>query len=221
VAGSLTRLKGNWRYAAENGIDEGHVRYLHRRGLYTFLREIPAWTQMHMAPSDDGDWLTRTVDEVVWSDDYRRVGRWPAPPPRWKSRGRGATDIGIRLPCWLRIRQRGWTSFEMYVPSDANHYLSGLLIAGQARGLDVARFHAKYQLWYRWAYHGLFHDADQRIIEQMQIPPERLYRPDASITAWRRLCEQEARGEPLPLARPAAAPVAGSSAPVVSGRARG
>jgi phenylpropionate dioxygenase-like ring-hydroxylating dioxygenase large terminal subunit len=205
VEGILSRQRGNWRYAAENGIDEGHVRYLHRGSAWTFFREIPAWTRMHMGPSDDGEWLTRIVDEVTWSDNYARVGRWPRLRP-WQSRARGALEIGIRLPCWLRVRQRGWTSFEIYVPSDTNHYLSGLLATTHARGLEAVRFRAKYRLWLRWAFHGLFHDQDQWVIEQMQIPPERLYRPDASITAWRRLCEEQARGAPLPT--PAAAPPA-------------
>ncbi len=197
VEGVLSRQRGNWRYAAENGIDEGHVRYLHRWSAWTFFRDIPAWTHMHMGQSEDGAWLTRVVDEVIWSDDYPRIGRWPR-VQRWQSRSRGALEIGIRLPCWLRVRQRGWTSFEIYVPSEPDHYFSGLLATTQARGLAAVRFRAKYRLWFQWMFHGLFHNQDQRIIEQMQIPPERLYRPDASITAWRRLCEEQARGAPLP-----------------------
>jgi hypothetical protein len=31
----------------------------------------------------------------------------------------------------------------------------------------------------------------------MDAPPERLYRPDVSITEWRRLVEETARGEPI------------------------
>src|SRR5205823_4474330 len=98
VEGIISRQKGNWRYAAENGIDEGHVRYLHRRGLWVFFREIPAWTTMRMGPSEDGAWLTRIVDDVVWSDEYPNIGRWPPPVKPWESRARGATEVGIRLP---------------------------------------------------------------------------------------------------------------------------
>ena len=76
-----------------------------------------------------------------------------------------------------------------------------MLATTRARGLEAAQFRAKYRLWFRWAFHGLFHNADQWIIEQMQIPPERLYRPDASITAWRRLCEEDPRGTPVPVPR--------------------
>ena len=218
VEGVISRQKGNWRYAAENGIDEGHVRYLHRRGFYTFFREIPAWTTLRMGPSADGEWLTRIVENVVWSDEYPELGRWPRSVPFWESRARGALEIGIRLPCWLRIQQHGWTSFEMYVPSDANHYLSGLLLCGQAQGLAAARFHAKYFLWYRWAYHGLFHNADQWIIEQMEIPrsgcsaPTPRSRPGASSATT---TAAASRSQPR---RPRAAGAASQSAWAVPSR---
>src|SRR5919199_1809456 len=126
------------------------------------------------------------------------VGDQPAPPveadiPRELLRPDAVVEGII-------TRQRGWTSFELYVPSDANHYLSGLLVVSWAKGLSATLNRAKYRLWYRWAYHALFHSQDQRIIERMAIPPEQLYRPDASITAWRRLCQEQARGAPLPAA---------------------
>jgi hypothetical protein len=34
------------------------------------------------------------------------------------------------------------------------------------------------------------------MIQLMDIPPERLYRPDVSITAWRKWCQDRARGAP-------------------------
>jgi hypothetical protein len=49
-------------------------------------------------------------------------------------------------------------------------------------------------IWRRWAYMGQFNAQDQWMIESMSIPPERLYRPDASITAWRKLVEDVSRG---------------------------
>ena len=43
-----------------------------------------------------------------------------------------------------------------------------------------------------------FNNQDARMVELMpETAPERLFRPDASITAWRRLCEH-ARGEEPP-----------------------
>ncbi len=189
--------KGNWRYAAENGIDEGHAKALHRRhALWTFTREMPAWTQIHMAPSDDGQWLVRTGDRVEFADDYPGLGHWPPKPRFWQRRGRGAVRVGIKMPCWLLVEQRGWTGFEVYVPWDENHYLSILLAAHWSTGWDARLFRAKYWAWFRWLYHGQFNNQDQWIIEQMEIPPERLYRPDVSITAWRKLCDEDTRGEP-------------------------
>ncbi|MEA2623124.1 MAG: hypothetical protein QOH61_2034, partial [Chloroflexota bacterium] len=35
VVGRITRRPGNWRFGAENGFDEGHAKWLHRRSLWT------------------------------------------------------------------------------------------------------------------------------------------------------------------------------------------
>jgi hypothetical protein len=55
------------------------------------------------------------------------------------------------------------------------------------------RFRLYYWLWVRWIFHGLFNDEDRLMVDVMDAPPERLYRPDVSITEWRRLCEDLAR----------------------------
>ena len=39
------------------------------------------------------------------------------------------------------------------------------------------------------------------MVDVMDAPPERLYRPDVSLTEWRRLCEQETRGLPVTTTR--------------------
>jgi phenylpropionate dioxygenase-like ring-hydroxylating dioxygenase large terminal subunit len=212
--------RGNWRYAAENGIDEGHAKYLHRTAWWAFSREMPAWTAIHMAPDgEQGEWLTRMGDRVEFADDYPELGHWPPRPRPWQKRGRGAVRVGIRMPCWLLVEQRGWTGFEVYVPVDENHYLSHLLAVQWTTGPSALLFRAKYRAWFRWLYHGQFNRQDQWIIEQMQIPPERLYRPDVSITAWRKLCQEQTRGEPQTREhlRPQAAPTGGPT-PALSGR---
>jgi hypothetical protein len=43
----------------------------------------------------------------------------------------------------------------------------------------------------------MFNDEDRLMVDVMDAPPERLYRPDVSITEWRRLVEETARGEPI------------------------
>ena len=51
-----------------------------------------------------------------------------------------------------------------------------------------------------WSYLRLFHRImlnrweDGFIVEAMDCPPERLFRPDSAIVAWRRWCELHARG---------------------------
>jgi hypothetical protein len=82
------------------------------------------------------------------------------------------------------------------VPWDETHYLSIMFLAKWAKGLEAWWFRAWYWLYRRWAYHGQFNGQDQWMIEAMQIPPERLYRPDVSITSWRKYCEEHARRAP-------------------------
>jgi hypothetical protein len=69
-----------------------------------------------------------------------------------------------------------------------------MFLTKQTTGVGALAFRFIFWLWRRWAYMGQFNAQDQWMIESMQIPPERLYRPDSSITAWRRLVEDEARG---------------------------
>ena len=56
-----------------------------------------------------------------------------------------------------------------------------------------------YRLWVRWVFHGMFNDEDRLMVDVMDAPPERLYRPDIAITEWRKLCESETRGTPQEL----------------------
>lgn len=194
VVGVIQRRRGNWRYAAENGVDEGHAKYLHRRTPWTFFREVPAWNVIHLGPSDDGEWQLRIPDDTHSADTYARVGRWPQKRHFWESRSRGPLDVGARLPGWVRVRRQNWSAYEAYVPSDESHYISVLFLAKRAAGPDAWLFRAWYWIWRRWAYHWRFNAQDQRMVESMRTPPERLYRPDVSITAWRKMCQTQARG---------------------------
>jgi phenylpropionate dioxygenase-like ring-hydroxylating dioxygenase large terminal subunit len=196
VEGRIQLRPGNWRYAAENGIDEGHARYLHRSAIWTFFRRLPAWTKsVRLTPSDDSKWMWRVRGEAIFEDDFPRIGRWP---PRERRRYRSAKSVyhqlGIRLPATLMNGQQGWTDYEIWVPVDADHHLAVLLAITHRRGLPALRFRLWYWLWARWFFHGQFNGQDQWMIGHMDSPPERLYRPDASITAWRKFCHEHARG---------------------------
>ncbi len=188
LAGRITERAGNWRYAAENGFDEGHAKYLHRNSAWTFFRKLPAYNRASVAPSPDGQWITRIPSNVAMVADYPVVGQWPR-NKWWKRGGRGPTT-SIRLPGLLRVDYGEWAHYEWYVPTEAGRHRYVQVAARQVGGLDGARFSLEYRLYTRWVFHGLFNDQDAAMVETMQIPPERLYRPDVSIIAWRKLCEQ-------------------------------
>jgi hypothetical protein len=84
------------------------------------------------------------------------------------------------------------------VPTDAHHhrYLQFLVVHGGRR--TALAHHLRYWLRERWIFHVQFNGQDAWMVELMpESGPERLYRPDASITGWRKLGEQ-ARGSEQP-----------------------
>src|SRR5262249_18309393 len=101
IVGRISTRKGNWRYAAENGFDEAHAKYLHRYGsLWTMFRHVPAWAKRIGGPQidDAGVWLSRPPNSIGMEAEYPGLGPWP-PAHWWKSRKRGQGNrIAIRLP---------------------------------------------------------------------------------------------------------------------------
>jgi phenylpropionate dioxygenase-like ring-hydroxylating dioxygenase large terminal subunit len=214
VVGRLTERKGSWRYAAENGFDEGHAKYLHRYGaLQTLLRALPVWSMKKGGPVMDGPWLARPPDYEGYQGEFPGLGAFPRKIPWWKrvpqrrsgspggttERQPGSVPRGtsVRLPGFLCSNPGSRTGlhFEWYVPTDAHHhrYLQFLVVHGGLR--QAVAHHLRYWLRERWVFHVQFNGQDAWMVELMpESGPERLYRPDASITGWRRLCEH-ARGE--------------------------
>lgn len=196
IVGRITERRGNWRYAAENGFDEAHGKYLHRYGnLWTLFRQIPAWSRRKGGPilDENGMWLSRAPDEVGMQGYYPSLGPWPK-QSWWKRKGAGGGKLSIRLPGLLRSQYKMHAHYEWYVPLDGhNHrYLQFLVARGQ--GAKALSFRIKYWLYRRWLFHGQFNSQDGWMVRLMpETVPERLFRPDSSITAWRRLCER-ARG---------------------------
>jgi phenylpropionate dioxygenase-like ring-hydroxylating dioxygenase large terminal subunit len=194
VVGRLTTRPGNWRFGAENGFDEGHAKFLHRRSLWTLRRQMPTWTRHHIEPTGEG-WITRVPDEVHHDTRFPGLGTWPPHRP-WRTKGRGKATVSIRMPCFLRVAYAHWQHYEWWVPIDAAHHLYLQLVSKRAGLLERLRFRLYYRLWVRWVFHGLFNDEDALMVDVMDAPPERLYRPDIAITEWRKLCETTARGAP-------------------------
>ncbi|MGH2406844.1 MAG: aromatic ring-hydroxylating dioxygenase subunit alpha [Candidatus Limnocylindrales bacterium] len=194
VVGRITARSGNWRFGAENGFDEGHAKFLHRRSLWTLRRQMPTWVRHHIEPTGEG-WITRVADEVHYDTEFPGLGTWP-PHRSWRTKGRGKATVSIRLPCLLRVAYAPWQHYEWWVPIDEGHHIYIQLVSKRARALERLRFRLYYRLWVRWVFHGLFNDEDRLMVDVMDAPPERLYRPDVAITEWRKLCEAQERGLP-------------------------
>jgi hypothetical protein len=102
-----------------------------------------------------------------------------------------------RLPCIMR---NGWVGtnilkFAWYVPVGAKRYRYLQLYAIKAPTLAAKAWaHVYFWSYARWAELVQFNNQDTAMVARMpETPPDRFYRPDASITAWRRFCER-ARG---------------------------
>lgn len=225
IGGRIDIRRGNWRFAAENGFDEGHAKYLHRVSLWRLFKAMPTWNKTHI--EECGRWIFRVQDEVHWDAEFPGLGRWTNKrwwkinPPENKDFKLGNTGAAkkadpvisglgypgfasIGLPGVLRIAYPQFIHYEFYVPIDAeSHRYVGLMIQYKT-GMRGWWYRLRYLAGIRWLFHGNFSNLDAWMVESTNAPPERLYRPDISLIAWRRLCE---RGD----GRTAANQAAGSS----------
>jgi nitrite reductase/ring-hydroxylating ferredoxin subunit len=195
VCGRITVQRGNWRYAAENSFDAGHANYLHRYGaVHSFFRKMPAWSHPTVT-ADEGGWLTVQRHALGLEAEYPGLGKYP--PPRFWRRIRTKNRLSIRLPGIVRLKYEGYKhySYLWLEPVDKSHYRLLQFYVTRARGLEALRFRLDYELYIKPFHHIQFNNQDTRIVALLpETAPERLYRPDVTITAWRKLCEH-ARGE--------------------------
>lgn len=207
VLGGRTDIRaGNWRFAAENGFDEGHAKYLHNTALWRLFKVMPTWNMTRIVQRDE--WLIRVQDEVHWDAEFPGVGRFTN--RRWWKRmplpDRPGTSakanpviagldlpgfVSIRLPGILRVAYPTFIHYEWYVPVDADRVRYVQIMVRFETGLAALAFKAKYLAAIRWLFHGQFTAQDAWMVDVMDAPPERLYRPDLSLTAWRRHIEQQ------------------------------
>lgn len=211
MGGRIDPRSGNWRFACENGFDEGHAKYLHRTALWRLFKPMPTWNITRIVPK--GRWIFRVQDEVYWEADFPGVGRWTnkrwwkAQPPKetFNIGNTGKPDkvnptieaqefpgfASLSMPGVLRIAYPNFIHYEFYVPVDQdNHRYVGVMV-NFTEGWDTLRFYAKYLGAIRWLFHGQFSGQDAWMVDITDAPPEKLYRPDISLTAWRNLSEQE------------------------------
>jgi nitrite reductase/ring-hydroxylating ferredoxin subunit len=205
VLGGRNEIRdGNWRFAAENGFDEGHAKYLHNTALWRLFKVMPTWNRTRIVERDG--WLIRVQDEVHWEAEFPGVGRFsnkrwwkrmPLPDRPGKNGDANpviaALDlpgfVSIRLPGILRVAYPQFIHYEWYVPVDADHVRYVQLMVRFESGWKAAAFKAKYLTAIRWLFHGQFTAQDAWMVDVMDSPPERLYRPDLSLTAWRKHIE--------------------------------
>lgn len=188
LVGRITDRPGDWRHAAENGFDEGHAKYLHRNAWMMFFLLMPGFSRVNVEPDDEAPWVTRKVQQVEFESDYPVVGKWPR-GRFWKRKRRGAR-VSIRMPGLLRVAYPTIIHFEWYVPTEAGRHRYLQFLVNRQGGWHGVAFRLWYWLWFRWFFHVQFNNQDASMVELMRTPPERLYRPDISLIAWRHLCEE-------------------------------
>jgi phenylpropionate dioxygenase-like ring-hydroxylating dioxygenase large terminal subunit len=188
IEGRITTRKGDWRYAAENGFDEGHVKYLHRDAWLVTFTHIPSYVRVDVRPDDANDpWITRNVSDVHFEANYPGLGVWPK-KRAWQRKKRGVR-VSIRMPGFLRVHYGSWIHFETYVPTVAGEHRYLQIAMTNARGMRAVAFRAFYLGYLSWIFHKQFNDQDAAMVELMTTPPEQLYGPDISLIEWRRMCE--------------------------------
>jgi len=186
---------GDWRYAMENAVDESHAKYLHRRALFFIFTPMPGYqTDIRMVPSDDGLWLKRLSKPVFAPALYPRLGRrWPSRDFWRRARGLGVI-CAARLPAIFAIDHQSWQDYQFFVPTSEGRHLALQVSYRTTRGLGRLLWKLRYWGYIRLIHHILFNRwEDGAIVQAMSSPPEVLFRPDVSITAWRRWCEEKAR----------------------------
>lgn len=199
--------EGNWRFAAENGFDEGHAKYLHNTALWRLFKVMPAWNKTRVIEQDG--WLIRVQDEVHWEAEFPDLGTWTnkrwwkrRPLPDAPGKGKKVNPVikalklpgfvSFRLPGLLRVAYPEFIHFEWYVPVNENQVRYVQILVRFEQGAAASAFKAKYLAAIRWLFHGQFTGQDAWMVDVMNAPPEKLYRPDLSLTAIRRHIEQVA-----------------------------
>lgn len=197
IVGRLSVRDGNWRYAAENSCDEGHAAYLHRyNSLWTKFSRMAGWIVSQKGGTKEGPWMVRTADEIGTVGEYPGLGRWPK--FRFWNFVRGRVAVSYRLPGNIRVSYGKYNHYNWYIPIDADHHRYFQFLTMQGNGWQRLVFRLRYWLYRRWLFHVRLNGQDSWMVKLMpETEPVPLYRPDASIAAWRRLCE-EARAEDGP-----------------------
>ena len=210
VESRVTVRKGNWRLGAENGLDPGHASYLHRHSVWAEISRMKfqgGWTKVS-AEIEADQWVGYTAEPYIVAD-FPGVGRWPRDRYMLPRRRPGSVPypkVQLHLPCLLRVTH--WpspdmTHYEWYVQVDEQRYrYFQFVVTWTQSSIHELIFRLRYRLLWKWVAHVLFNNQDAYAVESMEAfytdddgwQEERLYAPDAALTAWRRFVHERARG---------------------------
>jgi hypothetical protein len=103
------------------------------------------------------------------------------------------------------VGRGNWSDYQLFVPVDREHHLTVQISVKRASSLGALLWRLRFWTYIRYIHHILLNRReDGSVIEMMDCPPERLFRPDSSIVAWRRWCDETARRAPTATSPPAA-----------------
>ncbi|MBY6537931.1 Rieske 2Fe-2S domain-containing protein [Rhodococcus sp. BP-349] len=209
IGARIQAREGNWRFACENGYDEGHAKYLHRTALWRVFKSMPVWNTTKIVKR--GRWIYRVQLEQFWDADFPGLGKWSSQAWYKTKPPKTTTNIGntgshrevneviaaqefpgfasVSMPGVLRIAYPTFIHYEFYVPVDEDNHLYVGVLADFKKGWRTIPFYFKYLGAVRWLFHGQFSGQDKWMVEVTDAPPEKLYRPDDSLLQWRKLAE--------------------------------
>jgi hypothetical protein len=185
----ISEQAGNWRFAVENHFDDSHAQYLHRFTPYALFWYLPTYKR-GIQVVRNGDWLERKFDSIHFVDDYPGLGRWPK-EPFWKFKS--TAEVLVRMPGIGKVVYKPFVAYKFHVPIKHDRFLFVQLLTAKATGVRRLVFLLQYWLYRRWLYHILFNNDDVLMTKYSYTGPERLFGPDISMTAWRKMCTDEAR----------------------------
>jgi phenylpropionate dioxygenase-like ring-hydroxylating dioxygenase large terminal subunit len=191
IGSRLSVWRVHWRVAVDNGVDLAHVPFLHRSHPLVRFKRLPSYFKVRSRR--EGPWLRASLEDVGFSADYPRIGRWPR--DLWLRRAGKPTATACRLPGIVRISfPDKYTHIRWAVPIDETTTQSLQMLVRHVGGLGAQWFKLYYYGWLKWLYHVSFQRQDEAVLETIeQLQPEALTQSDAIVIQWRRMAAQ-ARG---------------------------